>query len=123
MTQIKDLTFRSRNAFAYLEREDGFKFWLNFDLQCSGAVLVESRQPNGLMSKYTDLIFRDGTLDDRMYGGNNELKLTEEELGIIQDIRMELRNANRHFWDEKYAPGASFTGHDITPVNGIGDFS
>lgn len=117
--EFTQLSFKGRNAFVLVTRENDVSFWLNFDIQSSGNVLVESRQPTGLMSKYTREIFRDGSLDDRMYAGNNVLLLTGEELSLIQSIRLDLRNTND--WDAKYAPGASFTGHDIFPLDDLGD--
>jgi len=120
MTQFQDLHFHSHNAFVLCVRPDS-SFWMNCDLQCSGAMLVEIRTPTGLMSRYIKDILRDGFISDFMYGKRNSMYLTAKERDFLYDIWVQLRKTCD--WDAKYAPGADFTGHDITPVNGIGDFS
>lgn len=116
MSEFKDLNFKGREAFVLVVRDNGFSFWFNCDLQCSGAMLVESRQATGLMSRYIKDILRDGYLNDSMYGKSNKLYLTEDERDMLYDIWVHLRKTQD--WDSKYAPGADFTGHDMTPVNG-----
>jgi len=120
MTEFINLSFQGTSAFVLCRRDDGELFYLNCALQCSGAMLVESRQSTGLMSKYVNHVLRDGFLDDRMYGSDNRFYLDEDEEAMVYDMWVHLRKTCE--WDNKYSPGAGFTGHDITPIDGLGDF-
>ena len=90
-------------------------FAIELQLQCSGAVLVELRGKMGFMSKYLDNVVRDRSMDERMYGGTAIFSLLDEEVKVLELEARDLRR--RGSYDTKYAPGASFKGHDMTPVN------
>jgi len=97
-------------------------FHVELTLQPSGAVLVDYRTPDGILSSYLDTVKKTHLLTNKMYGGNQVFSLTPDEVNYLEMVAKVLR-ANSKEWDAKFAPGPGFRGHDMTPVNGLSDFS
>lgn len=125
MTEITGIRFEGRDAFFTSFRAGGdVGFYFELNLQCSGAVLVNLRTRGfPYMSKYENLVLRDGTMDNNMYGKDCVAGLTDAEIGTIGGLCDKLRFRNTGDWDAKYAPGSDFTGDDgFRPVDGLSDF-